>query len=244
VIHKNEPFGIPKETIAGDTAPLNRRSIRSYSLRQGRLTSAQSKALETLWPEFGLDLSQPFNALDAFGREAPVVAEIGFGNGDALAQMASSAPDRNFLGIEVHRPGIGHLLLQLKAHNLNNVRIYWADATEVLAQNVADSSLAGICLFFPDPWPKKRHHKRRLVNPNFIELVARKLKSGGFFHAATDWEDYAQSMLNILQHCPELENKSKENAYAPRPSYRPLTKFESRGQRLGHGVWDLIFNRR
>jgi tRNA (guanine-N7-)-methyltransferase len=213
-------------------------------LRQGRLTSAQRKALETLWPKFGLDASQPFNALVAFGREAPIIVEIGFGDGEALAQMASDQPDVDFLGIEVHRPGVGHLLLQLQERGLTNVRAYCADAVDVLSRNIDDSSLAGIHLFFPDPWPKKRHHKRRLVNPNFIRLVARKLERGGFFHTATDWEEYAQYMLSVLQNCSELENKEEKGAYTPRPPHRPLTKFEARGQQLGHNVWDLIFVRR
>jgi tRNA (guanine-N7-)-methyltransferase len=229
---------------AGETTALNYRHIRSYTLRQGRLTAAQRKAMETLWPRHGLDANQAFEAFTIFGRKAPVIAEIGFGNGESLAQMAFEKPEIDFIGIEVHQPGVGHLLMQLKERGLANVRVYCADAIEVLTRNIADASLAGINLFFPDPWPKKRHHKRRLVNSDFIRLAARKLEKGGFFHAATDWEDYAQHMLSVLENCSEMENSEEGRSFSSRPSYRPLTKFESRGQQMGHGVWDLIFTRR
>ncbi|MGZ8244689.1 tRNA (guanosine(46)-N7)-methyltransferase TrmB, partial [Methylomagnum sp.] len=218
--------------------------IRSFTLRQGRLTDGQQKALETLWPVYGLESGQAFDKQAVFGREAPVIVEIGFGNGESLAQMAADQPDKDFLGMEVHRPGVGHLLLKLSERGLTNVRIYNADAMEVLDKNIADASLAGVNLFFPDPWPKKRHHKRRIVNPAFMGLITRKLERGGFFHAATDWEDYAQHMLSVLGECPGLENREGKNAYSSRPAHRPLTKFESRGQGLGHGVWDLVFTRR
>jgi tRNA (guanine-N7-)-methyltransferase len=243
MISENDTSGVTETKAAEGTDLLLRRRIRSFARRQGRLTEAQRNALETLWPIYGLDADQSFDARTIFGREAPVVVEIGFGNGETLAHMAAAQPDTDFLGVEVHRPGIGHLLLQLKERELTNVRIYCADAIEVLTQNVSDASLAGINVFFPDPWPKKRHHKRRLVNPDFIRLVARKLKHGGFFHAATDWENYAQHMLGVLRECVEMRNTQAENAYAPRAAHRPLTKFEARGQRLGHGVWDLIFTR-
>jgi tRNA (guanine-N7-)-methyltransferase len=243
MIPENDTSGAMKTEAAEGTGLPLRRHIRSFALRQGRLTEAQRNALETLWPIYGLDAGQPFDARSVFGREAPVVVEIGFGNGETLAQMAAAQPDTDFLGIEVHRPGIGHLLLRLKERELANVRIYCADAVEVLTQNISDASLAGVNVFFPDPWPKKRHHKRRLVNPDFIQLVARKLKHGGCFHAATDWENYAQQMLGVLGECAEMRNMQAENAYVSRPAHRPLTKFEARGQRLGHGVWDLIFTR-
>lgn len=220
------------------------RPIRSFTLRQGRLTEAQSKALETLWPRYGLEADQPFDARAVFGREAPVVVEIGFGNGETLARMAAETPDVDFVGIEVHGPGVGQLLWRLREGGLDNVRVYRADAIDILTHRMADASLAGIHLFFPDPWPKQRHHKRRLVNPAFARLVARKLKQDGIFHAATDWENYAQQMLGVLRDCAELENTGMEDGYAPRPAYRPRTKFESRGERLGHGVWDLLFRRR
>jgi tRNA (guanine-N7-)-methyltransferase len=243
MISENDTSGTTGAEATEGAGMFLQRRIRSFVLRQGRLTEAQRNALETLWPIYGLDATQLFDARTAFGREAPVIVEIGFGNGETLARMAAARPDTDFLGIEVHRPGVGHLLLQLKERELTNVRVYCADAIEVLTQNIFVASLAGINVFFPDPWPKKRHHKRRLVNPDFIRLVARKLKYGGFFHAATDWEDYAQHMLGVLRECTELRNAQAENAYAPRPEYRPLTKFEARGQRLGHGVWDLIFTR-
>lgn len=245
----HNPSMIPESDIheAGSEAQAAlpvQRSIRSFTLRQGRLTSAQRHALETLWPIYGLDPDQRLDAQTVFGREAPIILEIGFGNGETLTRMADETPDRDFVGIEVHRPGVGHLLLQLKERGLENVRVYCADAVEILVHNVADASLAGINVFFPDPWPKKRHHKRRLINPEFIQLAAWKLKRGGLFHAATDWEDYAGQMLNVLEGCAELENREGSSLYSPRPQYRPLTKFEARGQRLGHGVWDLIFARR
>lgn len=233
-----------ESTVACETLPAAHRHIRSYSLRQGRLTVAQRAALETLWPLYGLDADQKLDARSIFGRESPVILEIGFGNGESLAQMAADEPDADFVGIEVHRPGVGHLLLRLKERGLGNVRVYCADALQVLVRNVADASLDGINLFFPDPWPKKRHHKRRLVNEDFMRVVVQKLKSGGHFHAATDWQDYAQQMLGVLNACPGLRNTAAAgNPYLLRPSHRPPTKFEVRGQRLGHEVWDLIFSR-
>jgi tRNA (guanine-N7-)-methyltransferase len=230
---------------ARNAAPSqSQRRIRSYALRQGRLTAAQRKALDDLWPCYGIEPDCAFDPSAAFGREAPVVVEIGFGNGESLAQSAASSPDTDFLGIEVHRPGVGHLLLRLSRDGISNVRVYCADAVEVLSNNIADHSLAGINLFFPDPWPKQRHHKRRLVGPDFIDLAARKLARGGIFHAATDWEDYAQQMMGVLLNCEEMKSTLAEGAFAPRPAHRPRTKFESRGERLGHEVWDLIFVRR
>lgn len=220
------------------------RSIRSFTLRQGRMTAAQRTALETLWPTYGLDPGERLEASKVFGRQAPIIIEIGFGNGETLAQMAAENPNNDFVGIEVHRPGVGHLLLQLKEYGLKNVRVYCADAVEVLAQSVPDASVAGINVFFPDPWPKKRHHKRRLVSPQFLQLAAEKLRQGGLFHAATDWENYAEQMLALLEDCPDLKNLGPKWSYSPRPRHRPQTKFEARGQRLGHSVWDLIFVRR
>ncbi|WP_235726556.1 tRNA (guanosine(46)-N7)-methyltransferase TrmB [Methylocaldum szegediense] len=179
-----------------------------------------------------------------FGRSAPLLVEIGFGNGETLAQLASNQPQTNFIGIEVHRPGVAQLLSRLKERELTNVRIFCADAVEVLTTQIADGSLSGVNLFFPDPWPKKRHHKRRLVTPGFASLVARKLKSGGIFHAATDWEDYARHMLDVLEQCEKFENVAGKAKFSPRPEHRPLTKFERRGRELGHDVWDLMFVRR
>lgn len=173
-----------------------------------------------------------------------MVVEIGFGNGETLAQLASDQPETDFVGIEVHRPGVAQLLLRIKERGLNNIRIFCADAVDVLTNRFANGSLSGINLFFPDPWPKKRHQKRRLVNPEFVDLAARKLKIGGFFHAATDWEDYARQMLNVLEGCDRLENTAGKGKFSPRPAHRALTKFECRGQKLGHGIRDLVFIRR
>jgi tRNA (guanine-N7-)-methyltransferase len=244
MMHENNVNIVSELGTAMEASAANFRHIRSFTLRQGRLTDGQQKALETLWPAYGLDADRPFDKQAIFGRDAPVILEIGFGDGESLAQMAADQPDKDFLGIEVHRPGVGHLLLKLQDRGLGNVRIYNADAIEVLSRNIADASLAGINLFFPDPWPKKRHHKRRIVNPGFMGLVVRKLQRNGIFHAATDWEDYAQHMLDVLEKCSELENSEGSKSYSVRPAHRPLTKFESRGHRLGHGVWDLVYSRR
>lgn len=223
--------------------PENPRPIRSFVRRQGRITLAQNTALENLWPVFGLDTSQPFNPQEAFGRNAPLVLEIGFGNGESLAEMAAAAPEKDFLGIEVHRPGVGHLLLRVQELALGNVRVYCADAVDILRNRIGQGSLDGAQVFFPDPWHKKRHHKRRLINDEFVALLADRLKPGGVLHCATDWEHYAAQMLEVLEACPCLRNLAGKGHYSERPPSRPLTKFELRGQRLGHGVWDLVFER-
>lgn len=215
--------------------------IRSYIRRQGRVTQGQQQALENYWNKYCLDPGVKYDFVQVFGRHAPLVFEIGFGNGESLAQMAADNPELDFIGIEVHRPGVGHLLLKLAQLNLTNVRIYCHDAIDILEQHIADNSLTGIHLFFPDPWPKKKHHKRRIVRASFVKLVLKKLKTGGYFHAATDWQNYAESMLKELYAEKGLINASKTNDYCERPSYRPLTKFERRGMRLGHDVRDLIF---
>lgn len=230
------------DAIKTSPRPQAERKIRSYTLRQGRLTEGQRKALESLWPTFGLEPSETFDAKAAFGRRAPLVVEIGFGNGEALAQAASLSPETNFLGIEVHRPGVGHLLMRLQERGIPNVRVYCADAVAILSEKLPDHSLAGINLFFPDPWPKLRHHKRRLVNHDFARLAASKLAPGGLFHAATDWEDYAKQMREVLESCEMLVQAEGEGGLGSRA--RPRTKFEARGERLGHGVWDLVFARR
>ena len=219
------------------------RHIRSFVLRQGRTTLAQNAALASLWPIYGLDSVQDFNAMETFGRAAPLILEIGFGNGESLAQIALQAAEKDFLGIEVHRPGVGHLLLKAQEMGLRNVRVYCADAVEVLRDRIPPNSLDGVQVFFPDPWHKNRHHKRRLVNAGFVSLLADRLKPSGFLHCATDWEDYAGQMLEVLEASPKLRNQAGKGHYAERPASRPLTKFEARGQRLGHGVWDLIFTR-
>lgn len=217
--------------------------IRSFIRRQGRATAGQKLALESHGDKYCLSPQQAFVAEQAFGRQAPLIVEIGFGNGDSLAAMAQANPDLNYLGIEVHRPGVGHLMMLLEQRGINNVRIYHHDAIEILEQKIPDHSVAGVHLFFPDPWHKRRHHKRRIVRPSFLALLHKKLVPGGYFHAATDWEDYAKDMLAILSADAGLNNTSPSGDYCPRPDYRPLTKFENRGIRLGHGVWDLIFTK-
>ncbi|MDD1620981.1 MAG: tRNA (guanosine(46)-N7)-methyltransferase TrmB [Methylococcaceae bacterium] len=217
--------------------------IRSFIRRQGRATVGQKQALENHWDKYCLSPQDDFDLGDAFGRQAPLIVEIGFGNGASLAEMAAANPDLNYLGIEVHRPGVGHLMMLLEQRGITNVRIYHHDAIEILEQKIPDHSLAGVHLFFPDPWHKRRHHKRRIVRPSFLELLTKKLVPGGYFHAATDWEDYARDMLATLSANSGLKNASPTGDYCPRPDYRPLTKFENRGLGLGHGVWDLVFTR-
>lgn len=221
----------------------HRRSVRSFVVRAGRMTVAQERAWRELWPRYGIEDGGPLDLRAAFGREAPVTLEIGFGNGESLAALAEAHPDRDFLGIEVHRPGVGHLMLRAEAAGLENIRIVCRDAVEVLEHGIADAALDEVLLYFPDPWPKKRHHKRRIVQPAFVELVARKLRPGGVFRLATDWQDYAEHMLAVLEACAALRNLSSSGGHAPRPESRPLTRFELRGQRLGHEVWDLAFTR-
>jgi len=221
------------------------RAIRSFVRREGRMTEAQKRALEELLPRYGVSPGEtPLDLVACFGREAPVHLEIGFGNGEALAAMALAQPQNNYLGLEVHRPGVGVLLRRLEAEGIPNVRVACADAKEVLEQRIPDASLSAVYVFFPDPWHKLRHHKRRLVQPAFIALLHRKLKPGGTLHLATDWEDYARQMLALLSAADGFENAAGPDLYAPRPEARPLTRFERRGQRLGHGVWDLVFRRR
>lgn len=218
--------------------------IRSFVMRPGRMTEAQRRALEADLPRFGLEREDgALDALAAFGREAPLVLEIGFGMGQSLVEMAAASPQVNYLGVEVHRPGIGKLLHSMAEQGVDNIRVYCDDAVPVLEECIADTSLDGVQIFFPDPWHKKRHHKRRLIQPGFVKLLCKKLKPGGFLHLATDWENYAEHMLEVLSAEPGLVNTAGAGAFAPRPAGRPLTKFEQRGQRLGHGVWDLLFER-
>jgi len=224
--------------------PPQNRPIRSYVLRQGRLTRGQERAFELYWPRLGLDYqAAPLDLAGVFGNSNPVYLEIGFGNGESLAAMARDNPDRNYIGIEVHRPGVGHLLMKLEEYGCGNVRVCHHDAVEVLRDMVPDQALAGVYLFFPDPWHKKRHHKRRIVQPGLVQLLAQKIQPGGFLHAATDWEDYALHMLAVLRSSSDFRNTAVEGDFVARPDYRPLTRFEQRGLRLGHGVWDLIFER-
>ena len=220
------------------------RRIRSFVRREGRLTKGQQRALEELFPRYGITLQQAELDLDVlFGRQAFRVLEIGFGNGASLAEMAANHPENDYLGIEVHRPGVGNLLLQIEKQQLNNIRVSNDDAVEVLEQQIPDTSLDAVYLFFPDPWHKKKHHKRRIVQPAFAQLIYRKLKPGGIFHMATDWENYAEHMLAVMNAATGFQNSAGEGNYIVRPEYRPLTKFEQRGHRLGHGVWDLIFKK-
>lgn len=225
-------------------AGSQRRGIRSFVQRAGRITRAQERALVDLWPRFGIDYSAARVDLDtAFGRHAPRVLEIGIGNGETLLALASADPGTDFLGVEVHPPGIGHCLLGIESGGLTNVRLISHDAVEVLDRQIADGSLDEVLLYFPDPWPKKRHHKRRIVQPAFVELVARKLKPGGRFRGATDWAPYAQHMLDVLGASPLFTNASATGDYVPRPASRPQTRFERRGERLGHEVFDLEFSK-
>lgn len=223
------------------------RPIRSFVLRQGRLTSAQERAFADLWPRYGIDWmpGSPIDLPGLFDNDRPVVLEIGFGNGDSLAEMAEQDPRHNWLGIEVHSPGVGHLLLQIERRGLSNLRLIRHDAVEVLTHGIAPGSLAGVHLFFPDPWPKSRHQKRRILTPDLVQLLARAIRPGGVFHAATDWEPYAGQMLELLESFPEtFENLAGPGRFSPRPPTRPLTRFEQRGERLGHRVRDLMFRRR
>ncbi len=226
------------------TAPSARRAMRSFVLRAGRMGTGQQRALVELGPRYVLPF-EPGVALDwqaRFGRQAPRVLEIGFGMGDATAQIAAALPGTDFIGIEVHVPGVGALLKRIGELGLGNLRLMQHDAVEVLERMVAPASLDGVHIFFPDPWHKKRHNKRRLIQPPFVTLLASRLKPGGYLHCATDWQPYAEQMLEVLRAEPALANTAE--AYAPRPAYRPLTKFENRGLKLGHGVWDLVFTRR
>jgi tRNA (guanine-N7-)-methyltransferase len=221
------------------------RTVRSFVIRGGRLTAAQQRALDALWPRFGLDAGDaPYDLDAAFGRAAPRILEIGFGNGDHLAASAARHPEIDFVGVEVHPPGVGRLLLSCEASNLTNLRVVRRDAVEVLAQAIGPASLDEVWLYFPDPWPKKRHHKRRLVQAPFVALVAERLKPGGAWRLATDWEPYAEHMLAMLSACPLLENGAPGGGYLPRPDDRAATRFERRGTRLGHEVRDLVFRRR
>jgi tRNA (guanine-N7-)-methyltransferase len=221
------------------------RGVRSFVLRAGRVTDGQQRALATLWPHFGLEYTPaPCDLAALFGREAPRIVEIGFGNGAHLIQMASARPESDFLGVEVHRPGVGRVLLEVERLDLHNVRVSNHDAVEVLGHQVPEACLDEALVLFPDPWHKKRHHKRRLLNEAFVALLASRLKGGGILRTATDWEPYAIAMLEVLGGCALLENTAADGGYVPRPPSREPTRFERRGERLGHGVWDLAFRRR
>ncbi len=220
------------------------RTVKSFVLRAGRMTEGQQKAMETQWPVMGLEPdSGMLDLAQVFGREAPVVLEIGFGMGDSLIEMAKAQPENNYIGIEVHRPGVGRLLSNAEKEGLSNIRVFCHDAIEVLANCIPDGSLSTLQLFFPDPWHKKKHHKRRIVQPEFAATIRKKLKVGGVFHMATDWENYAEHMMEVMSTAPGYRNVAGEGQYSPQPEWRPVTKFQKRGERLGHGVWDLMFER-
>ena len=231
-------------TESQEVEPKNMRTVKSFVLRAGRVTEGQQKALDDVWPQMGLELSQGLLDLDVvFGREAPVVLEIGFGMGDSLVEMANDQPEKNYIGIEVHRAGVGRLLSNADKQGLTNIRVFCHDAIDVLAQCIPDGSLDCIQLFFPDPWHKKRHHKRRIVQSEFAQTLRKKLKVGGVFHMATDWENYAEHMMEVMSAEEGYANVAGEGVYSPQPKWRPVTKFQKRGERLGHGVWDLMFEK-
>jgi tRNA (guanine-N7-)-methyltransferase len=220
------------------------RPIRSFVVRAGRMTSGQARALEDLWPRYGVEFSPAPLSLDAlFGRQAPRTLEIGFGNGEHLAALAASHPERDYFGVEVHRPGIGHLFMLAATNNLTNLRASAHDAVEVLRDQIAPRALDEVLVLFPDPWHKKRHHKRRLIQPPFVELIATRLATGGVLRLATDWEEYALQMLEVVSANPQFTNLSPTGDWMPRPEERAPTRFEKRGARLGHGVRDLAFRR-
>jgi tRNA (guanine-N7-)-methyltransferase len=214
-------------------------------MRGGRITEAQQRALELLWPQYGIEFSAtPLDLAAAFGRPAPITLEIGFGNGDNFAEQAAAHAERNYLGVEVHRPGVGRAMLSLEQRQLRNAKVICHDAVEVLTHQIALQSLSEVVILFPDPWHKKRHHKRRLVQAPFVELVVERLRPGGVLHFASDWQPYADAVLEVLNANPLLHNTSPEGGFIPRPSERNPTRFERRGERLGHDVWDLAFARR
>ena len=222
---------------------LPHRPIRSFVLRQGRVSNAQQRACDTLLPRYGIPFSQGEIDLDReFGRSAPKILEIGFGMGETTAEIAAKHPENDYLGIEVHTPGVGSLLKRIAELGLDNVRVIQHDAVEVLTHMITLSTFDGMHIFFPDPWPKKRHHKRRLIQPAFVALLVERMKPGAYLHVATDWQEYAEQVLAVFSAEPRLRNTAE--SYAPRPDYRPQTKFESRGLRLGHGVWDIVFRKR
>jgi len=229
-----------------ETEEFKQRKIRSFVLRQGHLSTGQARALEEFGPQFCIDYSPNLLDLDAaFGRRAPRVLEIGFGMGTATAEIAAQRPDTDFLGVEVHTPGVGSLLKLIGEQSLTNLRIVQHDAVEVLEHMLQPDSLAGVHIFFPDPWHKSRHNKRRLIKPDFVQQLVTRIQAGGYLHLATDWEDYAVQMLTVLSAEPSLVNTvTGSEGYAERPDYRPLTKFENRGIKLGHGVWDLVFQKK
>ena len=223
---------------------FKKKSIRSYVIRAGRMTPAQHRAFQQQWARYGLSLfSGLIDPRQLFGRSAPLVLEVGFGMGASLLAMAKAEPDKDFIGIEVHPPGVGRLLNDAAEAGINNLRVYMADANDVLEDCIPDGVLTRFQLYFPDPWHKKKHQKRRIAQPAFIEKVRTKLITSGVLHMATDWQDYADQMMEVMSNAPGFANQAGEYVFADKPSYRPNTKFEQRGERLGHGVWDLLFTK-
>ena len=236
---EDTPNNGPARTMLYD--PTEHR-IRSFVTRAGRLSTGQARAFEEFGPQFLVEYKkETLDYAAAFGRQAPTIFEIGFGMGDTTAHIARLTPEKDFIGVEVHTPGVGSLLKQIGEQGITNLRLIQHDAFEVLNHMIADASLDGFHIYFPDPWHKARHNKRRLIQPAFVKLLCQKLKPGGYIHLATDWEDYAVQMLEVLSAEPQLANTAE--GYAPQPAYRPLTKFENRGLKLGHGVWDLVFTK-
>ena len=221
-----------------------KKSIRSYVVRSGRMTDGQKLAFDQYWPDYGLSLHNGlFNASSEFGRRAPQVIEIGFGMGGSLLQMIQNEKDKDFLGIEVHSPGVGRLINDAAKLELKNLKVYMADAVDVLEDCISDNSVHRMQIYFPDPWHKKKHNKRRLIQPIFVEMIRLKLEVGGVIHLATDWEPYAKNMLQVMEGATGYKNMGSPGEYSLRPNFRPVTKFEARGERLGHGVWDLLYVR-
>ncbi len=247
ITNKQAPhFNLPPQAEEGVNESLRgspgNRHIRSFVLRQGRVTVAQQRAVDTVGPRFGITYTaQPLDLAEAFGRNAPKILEIGFGMGDSTATIAAAHPERDYLCLEVHTPGVGNLYKLVDEMQLTNIRVIQHDAVEVLRDMLGESALDGVHIFFPDPWHKARHNKRRLLQSPFIAGLVKKLKPGAYLHVATDWQDYAEQVLQVLSDEPALHNTATD--YAPRPEYRPLTKFEKRGINLGHGVWDLVFKK-
>lgn len=226
-----------------DSNDLSKRHIRSFVLRQGRVSVAQQRSLDVLLPKYGIPYApKPLDLDAAFGRSAPKIMEIGFGMGEPTAHIAKHHPEKDYLAIEVHTPGVGSLLKQIDEQGISNIRVMQHDAVEIMRDMLADNALDGVHIFFPDPWHKARHNKRRLIQSPFIAQLVKKIKPGGYIHVATDWQDYAEQVLRVLSAEPLLKNTAE--SYAEKPEYRPLTKFENRGLKLGHGVWDLVFMRK
>ena len=244
---KANSLNVIADSLASDESFLIKpefkpKSIRSFVIRAGRITVGQKNAFDTWWPHYGLSLYH--GKIDPpliFGRTAPLVLEIGFGMGDSLLEMARNEPDKDFIGIEVHPPGVGKLINTAGKEGLHNLRVYMADAMDVIEDCIPDASIDRLQLYFPDPWHKKKHNKRRLLQPAFVQCLHPKLKIGGVFHMATDWQPYAEHMYDVMSDATNFSNALAQGGYAPRPDYRPITKFEKRGERLGHGVWDLLF---